>query len=44
MLRPVGKMFSDSTYDMEMSKYDFDYQIVGLKESFEKVAPRNSMK
>lgn len=44
LLRPVGKMFSDSTYDMEMSKYDFDYQIVGLKESFENVEPRNSMK
>ena len=44
LLRPIGKMFSDSTYDMEMSKYDFDYQIVGLKESFEKVEPRNSMK
>ena len=23
-IRPVGKMFSDSTYDMKMSKYDFD--------------------
>lgn len=44
LLRPVGKMFSDSTYDMEMSKYDFEYQIVGLEESFEKVEPRNSMK
>ena len=44
LLRPVGKMFSDSTYDMEMSKYDFDYQIVGLKESYEQVEPRNSMR
>ncbi len=44
LLRPVGKMFSDSTYDMEMSKYDFDYQIVDLEESFKKVEPRNSMR
>lgn len=43
LLRPVGKMFSDSTYDMEMSKYGFDYQIVGLKESYENIEPRNSM-
>lgn len=43
-IRPAGKMFSDSTYDMEMSKYDFDYQVVGLKESYEKIEPRNSMR
>lgn len=43
LLRPVGKMFSDSTYDMKMSKYDFEYQIVGMEESFEKVEPRNTM-
>ena len=43
-MRPVGKMFSDSTYDMAMSKYNFDYQIVGLEESYENIAPRNSMK
>lgn len=43
-LRPVGKMLSDSVYDMGMSKYDFDYQIVGLKDSFEKIEPRNSMR
>ena len=43
-MRPVGKMFSDSTYDMKMSKYDFEYQIVDLEESYEKVEPRNSMR
>jgi UDP-glucose 4-epimerase len=43
-LRPVGKMLSDSVYDMGMSKYDFEYQIVGLKDSFEKIEPRNSMR
>lgn len=43
-MRPVGKMFSDSTYDMAMSKYDFDYQIVGLEESYENIEPQNSMR
>ena len=43
-MRPIGKMFSDSTYDMAMSKYDFDYQIVGLEESYKNIEPRNSMK
>ena len=32
-VRALGKMFSDSTYDMEMSRYDFDYQIVSFKDS-----------
>lgn len=32
-VRVLGKMFSDSTYDMEMSQYDFDYQIVSFKDS-----------
>lgn len=43
-VRAVGKMFSDSTYDMEMSTYDFDYQLVSLWDSFEEIEPRNSMK
>lgn len=32
-VRALGKMFSDSTYDMEMSQYPFEYQIVSFKES-----------
>lgn len=43
-IRPIGKMFSDSTYDMKMSNYGFEYQIVGQEDSYEKVEPRNSMK
>lgn len=43
-VRALGKMFSNSTYDMEMSKYDFDYQIVGLEESFKDVEPRKTMR
>ena len=43
-MRPVGKMFSDSTYDMAMSKYDFEYQIVGQEKSYENIEPRNSMR
>lgn len=43
-VRPVGKMFSDSTYDMEMSKYDFDYQIVNLSDSFMNIDPKKTMR
>lgn len=44
LLRPVGKMFSDSTYDMEMSKYNFEYQIVGVKESYKQIEAKKTMK
>ncbi len=44
LLRPVGKMFSDSTYDMEMSIYPFDYQVVGLEGSYKNVEPKIKMK
>ena len=43
-VRAVGKMFSDSTYSMDMSSYDFDYQIVGLIESFKDIEPRKGLK
>lgn len=32
-LKPIPKMFSDSYYVPEMSKYDFEYQLVGFEES-----------
>ena len=32
-LKPLPKMFSDSYYVPEMSKYDFDYQLVSLEDS-----------
>ncbi len=35
-LKPIPKMFADSYYVAEMSQYDFDYQLVGFKESMEK--------
>lgn len=44
LLRPVGKMFSDSTYDMEMSKYNFEYQIVEIEESYEQIEAKKTMK
>lgn len=31
--KPINKMFSDSYYTQEMSRYDFDYQLVSLKDS-----------
>ena len=43
-MRQVGKMFSDSTYDMAMSKYDFEYQIVGLEESYKEIEPKKTMR
>lgn len=33
----VPKMFADSYYEPSMSKYEFDYQIVSLKESMRKL-------
>lgn len=43
-VRSLGKMFSNSTYDMEMSEYPFEYRVVGLEESFAGIQARNSMK
>ena len=36
-LKPLPKMFSDSYYVPEMSKYDFDYQLVSLEESLKDI-------
>lgn len=43
-LSPIPKMFSDSYYDPEMSKYDFDYNVVSFEESLRGIVPKNSMK
>lgn len=43
-VRALGKMFSNSTYDMEMSQYDFDYHVRSLRDSFEGIEPRKGMK
>ncbi len=32
-LKPIPKMFADSYYVPEMSKYDFDYQVVSFEDS-----------
>lgn len=37
VLKAIPKMFSDSCYDQEMSRYEFDYQIVGLEESLRRI-------
>ena len=36
-VRQVGKMFSDSTYDLSMSLYPFDYQLVSFKDSLKRI-------
>ena len=33
-VRSLGKMFSNSTYDMEMSVYPFEYRVASTEESF----------
>ena len=43
-VRSLGKMFSNSTYDMEMSEYPFEYRVVGLKDSYAGIQARNAMK
>ena len=41
VLQPLNKMFATYYYDPEMSKMDFDYQLVSFEESLKRVA--NSM-
>lgn len=38
VLQPVNKMFATYYYDPDMSKMDFDYQLVTFEESLKKVA------
>lgn len=44
IFKPVSKMFASSYYDPAMSKYDFEYQIVGFEESLKGIEPRKKMK
>lgn len=37
-LQPINKMFATYYYDPEMSQADFDYQLVSLEESLQRVA------
>ena len=43
-VRSLGKMFSNSSYDMNMSQYPFEYRVVSLKDSFAGIEARNKMK
>lgn len=43
-LPPIPKMFSDSYYVQEMSKYDFDYQVISFKDSLNNMEIRKTMK
>ena len=38
ILQPINKMFATYYYDPEMSKTDFDYQLVSFEESLKRVA------
>ena len=37
-LQPLNKMFATYYYDPRMSKYDFEYQVVGFEESLKRIA------
>lgn len=41
-LKPVSKMFASSYYDLEMSKYDFEYQIVDFEDSLKGITPKRT--
>lgn len=41
-LKPVSKMFASSYYDPAMSKYDFEYQIVGFEDSLKDIEPKKT--
>ena len=43
-LPQIPKMFSDSYYDLEMSKYDFNYNIVSFEESLKGIKPKKTMR
>lgn len=43
-VRSLGKMFSNSTYDMDMSEYQFEYRVVSLKDSFRGIDGKTTMK
>lgn len=43
-LPQIPKMFADSYYVPEMSKYDFEYQIVGFEESLKGISPKKTMR
>lgn len=43
-VRALGKMFSNSTYDMEMSKYPFEYHVVSLQDSYKGIEAKTKMK
>lgn len=43
-VRPLGKMFSNSTYDMDMSEYPFEYRLVNLEDSFAGIQAKNAMR
>lgn len=41
-INAINKMFSDSYYIPEMSKYEFEYQIVSMEDSFKNISLENA--
>lgn len=42
-LPQIPKMFSNSYYDLKMSEYDFDYQVVNFEDSLSGITPKKTM-
>lgn len=40
----IPKMFSDSYYEMDMSRYDFDYNVISFEDSLKGLEARKNMK
>lgn len=43
-LPQIPKMFSDSYYEQEMSKYDFNYNVISFEESLKGINPKKTMR
>lgn len=43
-IRPVGKMLSDSYYEMSMSEYPFKYRVVKYRDSLSSIEPQSFLK
>ena len=43
-VKQIPKMFSDSYYEPEMSKYDFDYQVISFIESLKGLEIKKTMR
>lgn len=43
VLQPINKMFATYYYDPDMSKYDFEYQLVRMEESLQRIVDKTKI-